>query len=76
MAGRRIHALTIRDERPFGAEGWVAEQVKSRSLELRPAPLKTRGKAKARVTPLGMTVVRCSAKGAIVLTCHRLRQSR
>jgi len=28
---------------------------KSRSLELRPAPLKIRGKAKARGTPLGMT---------------------
>jgi hypothetical protein len=74
MAGRRIHALTIRDERAFGAEGCAVEQAKSRSLELRPAPLKTRGKAKTRGTPLGMTVVGCSVKAALVLRCHRLRE--
>jgi len=32
MGGRRIHALNIRAERPFGAEGCVEEPVKSRSL--------------------------------------------
>jgi hypothetical protein len=33
----------------------LAPKGKSRSLELRPAPLKTRGKQKARGTSLGMT---------------------
>jgi hypothetical protein len=36
---------------------------KSRSLGLRPAPLKTRGKAKARGTPLGMTSCCLGASG-------------
>jgi hypothetical protein len=61
MQGWLIHQNALRER--------AKENTNSRSLELRPAPLKTRGKAEARGTSLGMTIGRCSAKAAIVLTC-------
>src|ERR1700689_3255097 len=48
--------------------------TQSRSLELRPAPLKTRGKTETRGTSLGMTVGWKVARGSVTRTVTRMER--